>query len=644
MNENLGSGRDLIKLLSENFYSKKDMVFEELIINSLDSGASRIDINIDFDNKDNINRIEIVDNGSGVDLNKVKNLLFFANSTKSKDDLIDVKNSNLKRPIRGSFGLGKFSSRKICNNLVIETWTNSNEKFVLNLNYLEIEKLEDISKYDIDIIPIKNFKENSDSGTKLILTSIINLSKNEFFEDSYFEESILKRLSKFLPYDDETNIFINGDPLPQYNILQDNLFHISKNFKNPYYSFNEVFNGNNIISGKIYVYIDNIKKEQFGTFIKVKDRVVNRNDTLNILNLNTLSHDAFFHRRVKIFLNADFMEDEILANRMGFKESEISLRLKAFLEQKFQEIWKEMYILKNQRYVKYNSKWILIDEYNRLLDLKREEEKKEKKEKEKKEKEKKEKEEKINFNKLSIHLEKLNNVKKFESTFLDYKIEGNSEREKYFNLFIQNKDNFDDILDIYLNSNKKEILKDENFSSNLNDFLRFKKIQYYVDENNNIIREKTFSRLDFLNQSKLNSLKNDNLKTYLNTRNLSEIYRNNNYFEILINEINENIKSKRFTSSIILSRKLFESMIIKFFEKNNYPDLNYKEKRKKEFFYLTFDELIKSLENNKEDFKFPKFDEHVNYLKNFRVLANSSTHSIFYNCLLSDEFYSFKIN
>ena len=108
-----------------------------------------------------------------------------------------------------------------------------------------------------------------------------------------------------------------------------------------------------------------------------------------------------------------------------------------------------------------------------------------------------------------------------------------------------------------------------------------------------------------------------------------------NFYQRLIKEINETYKNETYTSSLILSRKLIENLLIDLLRKK-YGD---KTKTAKEIYYNinngrfhSFTYLVKNLEDKKSDFDIDKelIEEFLSLVKPFRKKANSKAHSLIY--------------
>lgn len=104
------------------------------------------------------------------------------------------------------------------------------------------------------------------------------------------------------------------------------------------------------------------------------------------------------------------------------------------------------------------------------------------------------------------------------------------------------------------------------------------------------------------------------------------------FYESLIEEINEAYTRNLFDAALILTRKLFENLIIDIlrskFGPENHLHLYYNEEKKQ---FKTFSSLIDNFDENSENLNHyytSDTDEIIQKLENFRADANSSAHSI----------------
>ncbi|MCT7716393.1 MAG: ATP-binding protein [Lactobacillus iners] len=183
----------IIKEISEKIPSTTYAIVE-LIKNAYEAMASFIEINI-YDNK-----IEIIDDGSGMNLIDIKDLLIVSHSNKEYGV---IKNGRI---ISGEKGLGFFFSVfKFGGHISVETSNQGSDyKFILDMN--EIEKLKDIQDSDIDIIHSKSIDLNK-HGTKIVIDNL-DIETIKIFKKMLDNPSNFLKL-KYAIRDDTFEIRIN---------------------------------------------------------------------------------------------------------------------------------------------------------------------------------------------------------------------------------------------------------------------------------------------------------------------------------------------------------------------------------------------------------------------------------------------------
>lgn len=194
----------IIKEISEKIPSTTYAIVE-LIKNAYEAMASFIEINI-YDNK-----IEIIDDGSGMNLIDIKDLLIVSHSNKEYGV---IKNGRI---ISGEKGLGFFSVFKFGSHVRVETSNQGSDyKFMLDMN--EIEKLKDIQDSDIDIIDSKSIDLNK-HGTKIVIDSM-DIETIKIFKNLLDNPSNFLKL-KYAIIDDTFEIRINKHYKNSSNISLD---------------------------------------------------------------------------------------------------------------------------------------------------------------------------------------------------------------------------------------------------------------------------------------------------------------------------------------------------------------------------------------------------------------------------------------
>ena len=189
------SGR-IIRELSEQLPTNI-IAINELIKNSYDANAKRVKITLDSTKKILI----IDDNGDGMDIDAIKDLIFIANSTKKYGE-----KNKLGRYIQGSKGLGFLSVFKFGKIVHWITKTDKNIGLSFTMDYDIITNLKEITSLPIHIEECKDAKKGTKITIELDDYNIESLNK-------YFSklDNLLKTINCFEDNDIEIIINIDGD-------------------------------------------------------------------------------------------------------------------------------------------------------------------------------------------------------------------------------------------------------------------------------------------------------------------------------------------------------------------------------------------------------------------------------------------------
>lgn len=168
------SPRILYEALGYKNIEVDSIAFAEQIKNSRDAKAKNITLNFSHYN----NKISIIDDGIGMDEEDLKrNWLLVGTQSKISD-----KNA------LGGKGIGRFSIFRIANNITIITKKKSCPEYELSLKKDDLEILDNMLDFEVEIIENKDpkfFKSSTSSGTKIILTDLKQINFHEVFEDLY---------------------------------------------------------------------------------------------------------------------------------------------------------------------------------------------------------------------------------------------------------------------------------------------------------------------------------------------------------------------------------------------------------------------------------------------------------------------------
>lgn len=216
MIQNFHADTNLFKILSEETYKDIYQPFVELISNSYDADASRVDIRISLSSENSDERlITIEDNGHGMNSEDLKNRFF--NISVSEQPIMSIKGRRRK----GNKGIGRLSGFKIGKNLKY-TIIKQNQEFNFELSHKKIKELKNINDISIEI---NSQKTKKTSGVTIVIREISHL-------DIPIDTLKQKLLSNFNTNED-FQIFINGNKLEQMEIKGDKKeFEININGKN----------------------------------------------------------------------------------------------------------------------------------------------------------------------------------------------------------------------------------------------------------------------------------------------------------------------------------------------------------------------------------------------------------------------------
>lgn len=123
-----------LKLLGQNLYSNSWAAISELVANGFDAGAEDVYVHIDISDKKRA-RIEILDNGSGMDLAELRDYAKVGRNRR-KQDADKTNDSDL---IMGRKGIGKLAALYLSENYYLVTKTANSRETAWHMNYFEKE-------------------------------------------------------------------------------------------------------------------------------------------------------------------------------------------------------------------------------------------------------------------------------------------------------------------------------------------------------------------------------------------------------------------------------------------------------------------------------------------------------------------------
>jgi hypothetical protein len=284
-------GTGIIDVLSKTFYTKKRMIFDELVTNAYDAGATRVDLHFGKD------EISIVDNGNGMAREQLERFFSIAETTKVEGGEIRV--GKRKRKTIGKFGIGKLSMRQICNKFLIRSSTDGKTTYESELDFSRLQEFRYIEDIELKVY---ESEEKIKRGTQLILSQLIEIT------DELLKE-VRVGLSRTMPLSEDFEVYINGKKIEQFDYVQI--------YKPEQKDIDEEDKDLGRIYGKIFFTEKPMRDDEVGIFIRVNRRIVNA-DNGRIIDFARLNHPQYLGRRILCDLNVDSLEPAILANRSGF--------------------------------------------------------------------------------------------------------------------------------------------------------------------------------------------------------------------------------------------------------------------------------------------------------------------------------------
>ena len=297
MQTRVRAGSELIKTLSQSLYKNQYYVFDEIISNAYDADATLVKINLKAD------ELSITDNGVGMSKDDIDNYLWLGYSGKKEDR----RSKRFKRHTIGKFGIGKLSMHVLCDTAVI-TSVKKKVKITINLDFNKILSHKGLDEEKINVLVEPTTEE---SGTEIKLLDLKRKIDSKF---------AMRRILQTMPLSPAFQIDFNGEILKAENLIPGKVYNVELNLPNV-----------GKVSGKL-IHSDRPLKEFAGVYIKVCSRVVNADDPDIFDLMKNLTSPHSLVPRMYCVIDADGLDDIILATRNGFQED----------HPKFQELKKAM--------------------------------------------------------------------------------------------------------------------------------------------------------------------------------------------------------------------------------------------------------------------------------------------------------------
>lgn len=203
---------NVLNHLGLNLYSNVPAVLSEAVANAWDADAEHVEVDILPDE----DRIEIVDDGHGMDEHDVNNRYLRVGYRRRQDEDRPNRTPKHERPVMGRKGIGKLSLFSIAGTVEVYT-TKNGERHAFRMNVDEIkeaigqEEAGNGSMAPQSYVPtnIDDFPDDVDRGTKIVLN---DLKKRVHTAESALRKRLARRFS-ILGSEFDFNILVNGEEI-----------------------------------------------------------------------------------------------------------------------------------------------------------------------------------------------------------------------------------------------------------------------------------------------------------------------------------------------------------------------------------------------------------------------------------------------
>ena len=165
----------IVKHISSGLYRSPGSALKELISNSFDASAKKVEITYDFeyDSKGypEIKKLTIEDDGEGMDIDDLKKIFTHVGGSSKDDPHKEPVTNKFNRPVIGSFGIGMLSVAATCTSFTITTKKMGQAReFSANVSFtffkdaiLRNESMDKVKLGNIDLssrsVPDNEFKQ-----------------------------------------------------------------------------------------------------------------------------------------------------------------------------------------------------------------------------------------------------------------------------------------------------------------------------------------------------------------------------------------------------------------------------------------------------------------------------------------------------
>jgi hypothetical protein len=165
----------VIAHLGEDLIKNESIALLELVKNSYDANATKCHIQFIFDENNELSKIIIEDNGTGMDMKTIKNVYLVIGTDNKKDELSrKLRNKEFKgRYPLGEKGIGRLGVHKLGNKIELISKTKESPEIVLNIDWEKLLVAKKIDDFKIDITERKQpqyFDGHEDKNIGTIIT------------------------------------------------------------------------------------------------------------------------------------------------------------------------------------------------------------------------------------------------------------------------------------------------------------------------------------------------------------------------------------------------------------------------------------------------------------------------------------------
>jgi hypothetical protein len=380
----------IIKLFSEGLYSSPNKAVEELVSNSFDAGATKVHVILSPDLTDRDSTIAVIDNGTGMDEEGLREhwLIGVSNKRPAGQKIV-----NGRKQI-GKFGIGKLASYVLATRLS-HICKVKKKYYATSMDYSKIEPTNDgdIQSESPVKLPLRELskKEAKDALSPWLQNKMINLQLFGEDEENNWTIAImsalkpmateisrgkLKRiLSTTMPLHPEFKLYLDGHFVTPSKLSgKKNSWIIGKDIKvlpkpapdELEVTVDEAEGKDSIqrfglshsllgrITGKVELYEDLLTtgksgktERSHGFFVYVHGRLVNLEDEYFGIDSNLLRHGTF--SRVHIVVYIDSLDEILRSSREALKEGALLNTAREFLRGVFNFVRTQHEIFEEER-------------------------------------------------------------------------------------------------------------------------------------------------------------------------------------------------------------------------------------------------------------------------------------------------------